>query len=132
MLKNVKKNKFFLMLKITNRFARNIEMKLNKTFHWISLSVIAVLLICFSFIIIRSSLSINTEVNSVVLILESAAEQETSDTDKDFNEDPSILFFSDFQKFKIFKINTKTITTQIVFSIPCVFYDIHLLPPEVC
>ncbi|MES2568129.1 MAG: hypothetical protein V4565_14740 [Bacteroidota bacterium] len=107
-------------------------MKLNKTFHWISLSVIAVLLICFSFIIIRSSLSINTEVNSVVLILESAAEQETSDTDKDFNEDPSILFFSDFQKFKIFKINTKTITTQIVFSIPCVFYDIHLLPPEVC
>jgi len=62
-------------------------MKLGKnSSKWISLSVIAVLLISFSFITVQSSLSIIHKLNSVVLTSDFSYDKETSESEKDFNE----------------------------------------------
>lgn len=99
--------------------------------NWVTRSAIAILFICFSFIAAHSSLSCSTEVKSIVLNFDLTEEQKSSDAEKDFNEDPTNLFFLDFQKFKALKNTIKIVEAPTVLIIPRVFYEIQLLPPEV-
>lgn len=97
---------------------------------WISFSVIAVLLISFSFITVHSSLSITNELSSIVVTSDFSTEKENSDSEKDFSENSLNLFFLDIKDLK-FQISSKKLQKkQSAFLIPRVFYDIQILPPE--
>jgi hypothetical protein len=107
-------------------------MKLGKnSSKWISLSVIAVLLLSFSFITVQSSLSIIHKLNSVILTSDFSYDKETSESEKDFNEDFSNLFFLEIENLKFQSSSKKIQKKQSAFLIPRVFYDIQILPPEV-
>lgn len=120
-----------LIKKITNRFVTVDLMSLIKNSNkWISFSVTAILLISISFISIHNSLSIFDKQNSVFLSNEFSPEQENTDSEKEFEEDSSILFYLDIQNLNFKKNFERLPKKQYSFLVPQVFYDIQILPPE--
>lgn len=98
--------------------------------NWMSFLVTAILLVSISFISVHNSLSIIHKQNSVFLSDGFSSEKENSDSEKDFNEDSSNLFYLDTQNLNFQNSSERLQKKQFSFLIPQVFYDIRILPPE--
>lgn len=97
---------------------------------WLSISMITILLISFSVITIYPALSGSHKISAIELNSDLSKEMERSDTEKDITEELASLFY-----FEISKVNLQNSFLILkrhynTFSIPSVFYDVHILPPE--
>ena len=92
--------------------------------------MIAVLLISFSMIAIYPTLSSTDKISAIELNSDLSKEMERSDAEEDLNEEPINLFYFEISKINLQKNPSKLKRTNTVFSIPRVYYDIHILPPE--
>lgn len=97
---------------------------------WFSFSMIAILLISFLMIAIYPSLSDTHRVNSIELNCDLSKDIEVSDAEKDITEESINLFYFEITKVNLQKTSSELKRSHTVFSIPSVYYDIHILPPE--
>lgn len=97
---------------------------------WVSFSMIAILFVSLSFIAIYPTLSNTNKIISIDLNYDISKDLETSDSEKDLNEETLNLFCFEFSKVKFQKSSSILKKIPTVFLIPRVFYEIQLLPPE--
>lgn len=120
-----------LNIKITNRFVQNNKLGSRKNSkQWLSFSMITILLISFSMIALYPVLSNAGKISSVELNYNLTKDMERSDAEKDVNEEPVSLFYFEISKVNLQNSFLVLKRRPIIFSIPSVFYDVHILPPK--